>query len=257
MRLSLAIADTRLTLEDLRTERRAAAAELRELIGRTGADDPVLEPPPAEFETAPTAEDSVALLASIDRMPELALARAEEATARLDSAEARHRSPLELKLALDAGLWGSDLTRAVPTSLLADDPDATFTDRLRRDLGASAAIDLRWPIVDRARAPSVDARTEGLHAAVARHDAETARQRREAFDELDRWRAAADRVRTVSSIAGTAATHTLRLKSLYAAGATTMFELLDAVQLEREARVRLADARRDLRFERFRIEDRR
>jgi hypothetical protein len=61
----------------------------------------------------------------------------------------------------------------------------------------------------------------------------------------------------VTAIAGAAAAHTLRLKSLYAAGATTMFELLDAVQFERDTRVRLADARMDLRLQRFRIEDRR
>jgi outer membrane protein TolC len=257
MRLGLALADTRLQLEDLRTERRAAAAELRELIGRAGGDGPVLATPPAGLEAGPTEADSLALLDSIERMPELALARAEEAAARIDSADARHRSPLELKLALDAGLWGSDLTRAVPASLLVDDPDATFSDRLRRDLGASAAIDLRWPLVDRARAPALGARIEGLRGAESRHDAEIARQRREALDELDRWRAAADRVRTVTTIAASASAHTLHLKSLYAAGATTMFELLDAVQLERDSRVRLADARMDARLERFRIEDRR
>ena len=54
----------------------------------------------------------------------------------------------EVTFTVDAGLAGTDLTRAVPQSLLDAQPSATFTDRLDRDLGASAAVTLRVPIFD-------------------------------------------------------------------------------------------------------------
>ncbi|MFI5370631.1 MAG: TolC family protein [Candidatus Eisenbacteria bacterium] len=257
MRLTLALANAELDLEDLRTERKAAAAELLELIGRGAGSEPVVRAAPADSDRAPTTADSIALLSGLARLPELALARAEEASARLDSAETRHRGAPVVTLTLDAGLLGSDLTRAVPASLLADDPDAVFADRLRRDLGASAAFDFRLPLLDRALAPSLAARTESMHAAAASSTAEGARQRREALDGLERWRTAAARVRATVDIVTGAEMHVLRLKSLYAAGATTLFELLDAVELDRFARLRLGEALETLRIERFRIEDRR
>src|SRR5436190_113903 len=80
----------------------------------------------------PTATDSLSALARYGAAPEVAQARIAGERARLDLALARRRRETQLSLALDAGLWGTDLTTAVPPSLKETNPNATFSDRLSR-----------------------------------------------------------------------------------------------------------------------------
>src|SRR5689334_16261876 len=80
----------------------------------------------------PTVGDSVATLARYGAAPEVAQARIASERARLDLALARRRRETHLSLALDAGLWGGDLTTAVPPDVQQSNPNATFSDRLSR-----------------------------------------------------------------------------------------------------------------------------
>jgi hypothetical protein len=226
-------------------------------MGRGLDDAVVIRPNGEDVARVPALTDSLALAASAERRPELDVARSEEASARLQALDASRRSAPELVLTLDAGLAGTDLTRAVPRALLAEQPDATFGDRLRRDLGASAAFTLRFPVFDAARRPASEARTAQLRAAEQRRVAEELRQQRTARALFVTWRSAAERLRLSEAVVERADNHFLRTKSLYAAGATTLFDLLDAQQLSRDTRLRRAEAREELRIVRFRIEDRR
>jgi outer membrane protein TolC len=204
----------------------------------------------------PGERDSLALLAATQRAPEVTLAAVAHQQAALDASDARQRDAGTLGLTVDAGLAGTDLTRAVPAALLDTDPNATFADRLRRDLGASAALTWRLPLFDRARAPAAAARLAAANAAWARHESEIEFAQRDALSLLAQWRTAGRRLEATAIIVARAEVHYLRTKSLYAAGATTLFDLLDALQLHRDASIRLADAREEIRFLRFRAEDR-
>src|SRR5262249_35963748 len=82
----------------------------------------------------PTAADSQATIARYGAAPEVAQARLENERARLDLELARRRRETQVSFALDAGLWGGDLTTTVPPDLRASNPDATLGDRLWRDL---------------------------------------------------------------------------------------------------------------------------
>jgi outer membrane protein TolC len=257
IRLGLAREDAALDLDAARAEGESTRLELLDAIGRDLSRDVVVRAEPPVKAEAPTAADSLALVARVAGRAEVALLETEEAGARLDALEAEHRGSPEIGFTLDAGLSGTDLAHAVPPSLLDAQPDATFSSRLRRDLGASAAITFRLPLFDAARAPALAARRAALEAAHLRTLAEARRQEREALVLFSRWRSAAGRARATGSIIGRAESHFLRTKSLYAAGATTLFDVLDALQLLKDARLRRAEAGEDLRMVRFQIEDRR
>ncbi len=257
IRLGLAEEDAALDVELNAADAATTALDLREALGRGLADPIAIRAPAADDPRDPAAADSLRLLAGTAGRPELALAQAEEAGARLQALEARRQNAPELTFTVDAGLVGTDLTRAVPRPLLDAQPSATFADRLDRDLGASAAFSVRFPIFDASRAPASAARTAGLRAAEQRRAGVELHQQREAAALFTRWRSAAQRLRSADAVVGRAESHYLRTKSLYAAGATTLFDLLDALQLFRDARVRRAEAREDLRFVQFQIEDRR
>ncbi len=241
-------------VESARLDAASAMLQLEVLIGRDG-ESPVAIVAPAEGgDRPPAAEDSIRLLASVDRQPEVALARIAEATSRLDLLDARRRTAAEVDLSADAGLAGADLTRAVPEDLRASDPDATFADRLRRDLGASAAIHVRLPLLDRGAAPARRAREAALGATAARTQGEEASQRARLLSLLARWRSAGRRVEAARAAGDRADANLLALKSLYAAGATTLLDLLDARRTLDEALRRLADARWEARMARFEAE---
>src|SRR5262249_44769375 len=116
----------------------------------------------------PSSDDSLAVLERYGISPEIARARIDAERAQLDLALARRRRETRLTLALDTGLWGSDLTSSVPEELRATNPDATFADRLRRDLGASAALTFHLPVVDPAAPHDVSGRVAAAEAAVRR-----------------------------------------------------------------------------------------
>jgi len=240
------------TLQESRTDE----LELLGLIGRDPSAHVAITPPPPDSERPPGAEDSLRLIGSADRMPEIALAEITAARGHLDLIETQRRNAATLDLAADAGLAGADLTSAVPPDLRATDPNATLMDRLRRDLGASVAFHFRLPVLDRSSARHSLARNESIRAARARSAAERETQRRLALDLLSQWRHAYARLELARRSRDHAEDALLRVKSLYAAGATTLLDMLDARRVAEDTRERLAEARRDARLAQLRAEDR-
>jgi hypothetical protein len=159
-------------------------------------------------------------------------------------------------LSLDAGLAGTNLTRLVPEDLLVDDPDATFADRLRRDLGASATINVRAPLRGSAARLSTQSKAIALRAAGMRSGAETVTQQRIALEILARWRSAYRSLVAAREATVGADQNLLRVKSLYSGGAILLLDLLDARRLYQDAVERHADAVQESRSAQFRAEDR-
>ena len=85
---------------------------------------------------------------------------------------------------------------------------------------------------------------------------QTDAQMRGVLDLLDRWRSAERRRQEAESMAERAETNLLRGKSLYAAGATGLLDLLDARRTLDDARERLAEARAQCRAARLEAETR-
>lgn len=205
----------------------------------------------------PAPADSTRALATLDRLPELELAGLAEAQSRIDFADAAHRRSPTVEWSLDAGLAGANLTQAVPADLRALDNDATLADRLRRDLGGSAAVHFHLPIGGGAVGPAMQARDRALRAAQQRRTAELSAQRRVALVQLEEWRTAARLAAAAEQTAERAEHNLLKAKSLYSGGATRLLDLLDAWRTYQDARERVEDAQQQRRFARFRVEDRR
>ena len=223
------------------------ARDLAHWLGVAPAAAPVVRAPatpggPLALDEA----DSLRVLAAFQRGVEVELARADEAAARLALDDAVRKDAWKVGLSADAGLAGTDLTGAVPNDLKAGHPDATFADRLHRDLGASASVAFQLPLADITQPASVVARRAALDAATIRREAAAAKQERDAAELLARWRAGAAEHAAVHASLARAEEHLLRVRSLYAAGATTLLELLDARRLYDDARGREADARYDV-----------
>jgi outer membrane protein TolC len=232
----------------------ALGRELAELVGRAITAPPAIAEPGPETDQAPESADSARVVAQALARPEVRLALVEEQRQRVALAETRRRNALELGLAADAGLAGTDLTRIVPDELRATDPDATVADRLRRDLGASVSVNLRRPLADRGVRPSMTAREEGLRAASLARTAAEARAQRDALDRVGHWRAAAGRAAVAVDAAVRADENLLRLRALYVGGNVGLLDLLDARRQLDDARERLADARFDVREARYQAE---
>jgi outer membrane protein TolC len=239
------------SLRELEDERRR---ELAALIGLEAGAGAALREPDAGLPPVPAAGDSAALLESADRAPEVRAAEVAAATERLALLDARGAGAMRVDLSADAGLAGTDLTRAVPDDFLASHPGATFSDRLRRDLGASVSIAVRLPVRDASRPRASGAREAALRAASIRAEDARARRRREALDLLARWRSAARRFEASRVAAGRASDHLLYSRSLYAGGALSLLELLDARRAGDDARERLVDARTECRAARYEAE---
>ena len=227
---------------------KAAARDLARWIGRApGAGVHVAPlragPLAAAADHAPAVDDSLRVLAAFARSAEADLATLNEAAARVDLQGAERKNAWQVELAADAGIAGSDLTRLVPDDLRAQKENATLQDRLRHDLGASASITFMAPLADITQPLSVVARRASLDAALIRREQALAQQQRDADELLSRWRAAALEHDAVRASLARAEEHLLRSRSLYAAGATTLLELLDARRLYDAARGLEADAR--------------
>ncbi len=235
-------------LEKTLFDRRTAEIDLMALIG-LGADSTLTILPPESPDRAPTVEDSIRIMASIDRQPEIALARIAEERGRLDLAEANRAKAPSVDLSLDAGLAGADLTRTVPEDLKSEDPNATLADRLRRDLGASATINLRAPITRSGAGQTVLGKRAALRAASLKGEGE--------IEILARWRSAFRLLETARRASLGAEQNLLRVKSLYSGGGIRLLDLLDARRVHQEALERLAEARQESRSAQFRAEDRR
>jgi len=242
-------------LESAELDVRTATLELGSLLGVDGASLVVRDS--ADAEQGPRAADSTALLSRIEHLPEVELARALAERSRVDLADAEQARAPQVSVTLDAGLAGADLTHAVPPELKAGDPDATFADRLRRDVGASAAVHLRLPVLDAALSPAARGRKAASDAEAVRGMAEAARQREASMTLLARWSASYRRVVAARQTFQRAEANLLRAKSLYSAGALRLLDLLDSRQVHEEARRRLADARAENRMLQIEAEERR
>jgi len=239
---------------DLLSVHVASEALERQLAQLLSLDPPrrvsIVEPA-ATADAAPADEDSVRLLAAVERAPEVRAARAAAVGSRLALDQVRRRNGLLVDISADAGIWGSDLTRAVPENLSSVDPQATFGDRLRRDLGASVSLTFRRPLLDPSVGRAVGAQEARLRAAEGRLAAGSAQRRREILDLLGRWRAASERAALARASLVRAEENLLRLRSLYAGGGSSLLDLLDGRQQVDDARIRLADARLEARLARW------
>ena len=244
-------------LDATRRDAREVARALARWLGLGVDAAPAVRAPDPALDAGPTPGDSLQVLAAFARAPETAIAALDAARARLELQEAAHRNALHVDVALDAGLAGSDLTATVPGALRATNPSATLTDRLHRDLGASAALQFKLPVADPGARPSVGARAADVRASDVRRAAEADAEQRAALDLLARWRGAAARLDAAARLAARADEHLLRQRSLYAAGALPLLELLDARRLHDDALARLAAARFDVRRARTEMEERR
>ncbi len=244
-------------LEDTHLETLGATLELRAWLGLDG-DGPLAiretgEPP----QSGPEPTDSLRLVATLEHQPELELARIAELESRLDLEEIRRLGAPSLDLSLDAGLMGADLTRLTPETLVLQDPQATFGDRLRQDLGASVSLHVRLPVLDRARPRRLRSRAGAQEASALESRATAAAGERRARMLLAEWRSASRRLNASQIVYERAERNLLKVKSLYSGGATTLLDLLDARRVFEEARDRRADARMAVRWARFQVEDRR
>jgi outer membrane protein TolC len=224
-------------------EEGALARELAQLMGRDPALPLRVIGPDSSGLAAPTPADSLALIASSVQAPEVRAAAAEIASARLALDEAQRKNAFTVGVAADAGIAGADLTHAVPEDFRLTHPDATFADRLWRDVGASLSLEFRRPIFDPSAAPSVRAREASLAAAEIRASAVTLSRRREILDLIGRWRAASQRLSLARESVARADDHVVRLRSQYAGGSSSLLEVLDARQQLDDARRRLFEAR--------------
>jgi outer membrane protein TolC len=255
MRIDLESDAAASALESALLDLRIARIDLGKLIGVADAESVAVRPDNGESDRAPDAADSTRLLATVEGRPELRLAGLQAERTKLDLLDARSAKAPTLDFSLDAGLAGADLTHAVPPDLLAEDPNATFSDRLRHDLGASAALHLRLPVVDATARGSQRARQSALEAQGVRRGGEATRVRAEAIALFERWRVAYRRLELARASLGRADTNLLHVKSLYTAGATPLFDVLDARRVYEDARARFADARADSRALQFEVED--
>ena len=244
-------------LDAARLEAQTTGFELANLIGRD-LDAPLTIREPGEASgRGPERSDSTALIASIDSQPELALARVDEMLGRLDVQDARRRNAPAVQVVVDAGLAGADLTRKVPLDLQAEHPSAGLGDRLRRDLGASAAVQFQLPLLDRAAPSAVSAREAALRAAQLRRSAELGAQRRRAATLLAQWRGAWRQLDAAERTQARAERSLLKVRSLYTAGATPLLDLLDAWRVVTDARERWVSARQENAMAQLLVEDRR
>ena len=244
-------------VESARLEATATSFALLDVMGIENDILLAIRAPQDSPEVGPAADDSVGAMASIERVPELAIASLAEAQSRLDIADAHRSNATVIEWSMDAGIAGADLTHAVPGDLRALDPNSTLSDRLRRDLGGSAAVHVHLPLGTGTVAPTTQAREYALRAARARRTAQLTAQRRRAVLELDAWRTAASLASAAEATAERAERSLLKVKSLYGGGATTLLDLLDAWRTYQDARERVEDARQQVRIARFRVEDRR
>ncbi len=240
-RVALEMDGARSELENQRLSESTFARELGNLTGR-GLSLVVVRGSLGE-EPLQFVPDSLTLRARSAEAPEVRAARVTEAVQLLALEDARNKNAFTVDLQADAGLWGTDLTHAVPADLAAVQPGATLADRIRRDLGASVSLRFRWPVFDPAVRYSTAARARDLRAAEVRTVAARLERERAAADAVARASASERRLAIADSSVVRAEEHLLRLRSLYADGASTLLELLDARSQLDDARSRRAGAR--------------
>ena len=257
VRLGLESDALRSELQSTRAEAKAVGRELAQLIGLSAMDLPPVRMPDRDAECGPAALDSLRLLGCLARFPEVAAARGAAIRANLETEETLSRRAWQLEAGADAGMAGTNLNELVPRELRTENPGATFGDRLRRDAGASISLRIARNLFDPTLAPAADSRRLAARAAALRAVTEADTQERSALDLLDDWHAAWQRLEEARRSVARAEDNLLRMKSMYAAGATGMLDLLDARSVLGDARERLAEARADTRRLSFKAQARR
>jgi outer membrane protein TolC len=238
IRIDVRLAAERAAIVDADGRRDAARIALNALMGREPAASLALAPlpdPEAPSEDADTVVQAV---------PDVAEARAQERVADADLATARAEGKPHLSLTADFGFLGSDTTRLVPASLRASDPDATFGDRLRRDLGYSMGLFFTWPAWDfgaiRARLRQAELKLQSARQNVVFQTSEARRQRALAESTLRNvW----EQIRILTDASPAARDSYLEAESRYRGGAATALEVLDSYAASVDAVVKLAEAR--------------
>lgn len=214
-----------------------ARIELNDLMGREPTAPLELEPLPLP-QTAPAgAEDAWR------NAPELLQAEAASLAAAADLAAVRAGRKPHLFVGADVGLWGSDTTRLVPPDLAASQPQAGFSDRVRRDSGYSLSLNLSWALWDpgATRARVTEASLE-LQRAHQFEDVEKRRARlawekaRRALENLQR------EIEALRRAEPDARDSFLEAESRYRGGAASSLEVLEAYAVSVETAVRLDDA---------------
>jgi outer membrane protein TolC len=234
--------EVRLAAEEasaLEAERRAEEARLalNDLMGRDPTSPLSLAPLPPP-EPPPDGDTN-----SWAGTPDIAAAEAEMRAAEAQVVAARAEGKPHLFLGADVGFWGSDTSRWVPGDLKANDPDATFADRIRRDAGYSLGLTFSWPLWDFG---AIRAR---------RAQAELSRQQAKQKLEVERrnsrlqWEQAVSTTRNLyrqieilSQAAPDARDSYLEAESRYRGGSAPALEVLDAYASSVDTAVRRADA---------------
>lgn len=242
---------------DLEADRRDRAALTRELALLLGAPDTSSVPVRASAadRAHPETADSAALFARVDTSAEILRARSDVALAELELAAAHHRTSLQVDLTADAGFAGTDLTHWGPPELAPD--RGSFADRLRKDAGASVALDLRRPLIQPGAAFTVDAREASVTAARLRLERVRQDARRTVSDLLGQWAYAARDLPDLLASVRQAESNLLHAQSLYVAGALPLLDLLDARRTLRDAQDRAEDVLGQLELARAQAEIRR
>jgi len=236
LRTDVRLATEQAAMLDARGRRESARVALNALMGRDPAGPLALTPLPD-----PSAEEISP--ADPSSLPEVRDAEGQERGAAADVDAARAEAKPHLSLSGDVGFLGSDTHRLVPNDLLAEDPSATFADRVRRDAGYSVTLSFTWNIFDfgaiRARIRQAE-----LKLASAKHNVffqaqEVRRQRAQAETTLASVR---EQIRILSDAAPAARDSYLDAESRYRGGAATSLEVLDAYAASVDAAVKRADA---------------
>ena len=254
LRLNLERESVAATSSQIAQELEETRRELARWIGLPPDHRFAVRGPDSTDERGPLAADSVALERAAERAPEIQSARLAQAEGRLALEEALRLGAVQLDLRADAGLAGTNTTTLVPEDLRAQNPSASFADRLRRDAGAELAIDFKAPLADPTLGSARNARRAALDAARVRHDLALADARRAVRDVLARWRAAAARFAAAEATLNAAEENTLRRESLYVGGVGTLLEWLDAQRVLDDTLDRLTGARAEVRAARFEAE---
>jgi outer membrane protein TolC len=256
VRVGLELDDVRATLDQMQAASAAAQRELAQITGLEESGKLTIREPGPDGDHQPAEADSLRLLSRLALLPDVQSARTAEERALLEAERSRARNGWQTEIGADMGLAGTNLTTAVPPELEATNPDATFADRLQRDLGASLSFDVRHPIYDATHAPEVAARETAATAAGVRGRAQRSIQDRLSRDLIDRWSVAWRQLQTFQRSTVRAEENLLRVKSLYAAGSTGILDLLDARRALDDARQRLVEARAETRIVRLEVETR-
>ena len=237
LRTSVRVASDEAELAEAERRLETARLTLNDLLGRDPASPLDIAAMPAPESLAPAAVTTWQGAADVVE----AEAGTRVAAAELQVAQAE-RKP-QLTASADFGLWGSGTTQLIPPDLRAADPEAGFTDRLKRDAGYSFSLNFSWPLWDHGaqRARQAQAALGLRHA-----QGEEAVQRRRArlmWQQAQAARASAYRqIELLSRAIPEARDSYLEAESRYRGGAATFLDVLEAHAAAVDAAVRLAEA---------------